>query len=607
MKPWGTFLACASTLGLALGCNSTTPPQDVPASDRAVTDAAVNDRLDAATPEDAVGSDTADDRQLMSDITPADATPDGVADALGGDAASDAGMRRAWSRATCPAANEAPLRDGTGPAGFVCIRVGATPAPAPEGWPSVAGLMSPVVYADGAAAAGGGGTMSSPFASLADAFGALPAAGGSVVARGTFTLAAPLAARGAVTLVGTGPTRGTALTLAHGRAGLSVAGSGNTLAVRGVALRYEGGAASDADVALAARDGAALQVTEVSIEDAANGIVAERARVRAESISVLRPTRIGVLLTGNGQGVFRGLLVRDGALQGVRADGAHIDLRDAMVANQGRQGIQVFGNADATGGMSDCTAATPGGARDCFERVVSVGNTSAALYVENARVVEGRRLALSATRLGPTGDGDGLAVLDGASVAIDAELADDPRNQGRGSELVGNARAGVVVQGTGATVAVRGALIASNGGPGVFLGANAVGRELLASALVGNVGLGVGSTPSASLVSVQCNGIFDTRMGVVVTDRGPLMVGDGLSVSAAAMALDVVANEFTGNARFGAVANEVRGLAARNHGEGNGFSGVARYGTVQLMDDGSNRIGGAAAPPTERPGLVGGL
>lgn len=548
-------------------------------------------------PSDVASGDVSGDVSTVSDVREAAVdTPMPV---------GDSGMRRTWIPVRCAGENEAPLRDGTGPENVNCTRVGADLTSAPGGWPAATTLRSPVVYVDSTAAPGGDGVMGRPFNSLPDAFSALPASGGSVIARGAFTLSGPLTARGDVILVGTGPTRGTTITIPHGQSGLSIAGSSGALRLRGLSLRYVGGAPSDADVALSASGGALLQANEVSIEDAGNGIRADGSTVNAESVSVLRPTRIGVLLT-RGRGVLRRILVRDGLLQGIRADAAHLDLRESMVMNQGRQGVQLFNDADTSGGARDCTTGTTGGSHDCLERVVSIGNTSAALYIENSRTVEARLLSLSATRSGAIMDGDGLVLANGASVLVDTDLADAPRNQGRGSEIVGNARAGVVAQGLGVSLSIRGALIASNGGPGVFLADNALGREVLASAVVGNVGLGVGSTPSASLVSIQCNGIFDTRMGAVATDRGMLMVGDGLSVSMAGMGVSAVANEFTGNARFGAVANEVGGLASGNYGEGNGFSGVAAYGALRPMDDGTNRIRGAAMPPAERPPLANG-
>ncbi len=593
-------VSCLVAAGLLAGCDSATPSSD-----------ASIDGVSADTPSTEVAVDAS-----AADSSDASVANDGAADVTPSDVTdvSDAGLRRAWTPVRCAEANEAPLRDGTGPNGSVCTRVGAGLVAPFSGWPNVSGLASPIVYADGAAAAGGNGSPERPYASLADAFGALDASGGTVAARGSFTLSAPVVTRGATVFVGTGASGGTTVTVARGVAAFSVSGAGVSLAVRSIALRYAGGSAADAGVsgvAFSARTEASLSLTDVSIEDAASGVVCDGANLTADSVSVLRASQIAVLITGSGLGRLRRVLVRDGVLQGVRVDGAHLDMRESMVAAQGRQGIQLFHDGSASGGMRDCVAGTVGGSRDCLDRVVSLGNTSAALYLENSRVVEARRVSLSGTRGAPIAgggtDGDGLLVLDGATVSLDPELSDDPANQGRGSEIVGNSRAGVVAQGAGATLTMHGALVASNGGPGVFAADRAVGREIMASAFVSNGGIGLGATPSASLVSIQCNGIFDTRMALVHTDRGSLMVGDGLSLSSAGMMASVVNNEVTANTRFGVVANETAGVAMGNHGALNGFSGVATYGSMQLFDDGSNHIGGAAPRPTSAPGVLDGM
>lgn len=505
----------------------------------------------------------------------------------------------------CPAREDAPLPDGRG--GVTCLRVGADTVAATRAVPALDGLPAPVVHVRGGAV-GGDGSEARPFASLADALSRLTAGGTIAVHRGDVRIEGVVMVPRGVALVGVGPTVGTMLVVTRGHAGLSVA---QDVQVRDLAIRYEGSDAREEDAAVEVAAGATVTLRNVRIEGAYEGLRVF-GEVSAERLSVLRAARNGIALRGAAVGRFRSLLVRDGLAQGVSVGPAevlstvagHLHITDGAVLDNGERGV-VFSRAATGVGAAECTTdgpSTAAGELDCFTRVSIERNGIQALAVRGARDVRLRRVSLSGTRvIGADRDADGLAALDGARVTIDDPESAAMRTPGIGSIIVGNARAGVLAQGAGVQLTVRGARVQSNLGPGVFIAQGASAPVVSFNRVDDNRAVGVAVTRSATIASIQCNGISGTLAAPLVTTDGTgAPLGDGLSIVQGGTRVDVSDNTMTANARFGAVFSGASGTVHNNDGAGNLY-GLHAYDSPTLAVTGDNRVGGREAAPTVAP------
>jgi hypothetical protein len=238
---------------------------------------------------------------------------------------------------------------------------------------------------------------------------------------------------------------------------------------------------------------------------------------------------------------------------------------------------------------------------ECLDSLALVRNGIAGAFLAGPHVVEARLLHVTGTTVvtGLAG-GDGLVVTTGASLRVDPERTDpDPMRRGRGSRIVGNARAGLLTQGDRATLTVRGALIGSNEGPGVYLAERARAEAIGESTVRDNGALGVGGTRSATVATITCNGIEDTRLAELRTAVGTLSLGDGISLANVAGRTEIVANEINRSGRFALVLVGATARAERNSGVGNAIA-VGRYGST--LEGTTEGITGAPAPAT--PPLV---
>lgn len=510
------------------------------------------------------------------------------------------------ARFTCARPDEAPLPDEAG--GWRCLRVGAREGVRADVWPDVAGLPGPVLYVMATAPAGGDGSRERPLRTLAEAVAR--GFGAAALARGEHTLDAPLTLDGARTVAGADPGT-TALRLAPG-AGLVASGE---LSVRGLALRAPTAAPTERDLPLSAARGATLTLDDVVVEGGYDGVSAQDATLVARHLTVRRTARRGVSLVGAGWGIAASLLVRDGAGAGVVADGARLRVAEALVAAQGRPGFTLRG-AGAVAGTADCGAADPratAGPYDCLREVAVVDGRSAGLWARGARSVEVQRSLVA--RMRPTPDdesADGLYVGEGADVRVDPGVSSDAM-QGRGSIFADNARLGVVVDGGGegaptrSRLTLHGAWVDANAGGGVFAQNAAVVPRVAYCRFVGNGGFGLAAVPSASVVSIACNGFIATRPATLAAvtaagERVTLAVADGLSLARPGD-VQVVENEFRENARFAAILVSAGGRLSANRGDNNRY-GLGVYNSAALEVAASNRVTGREPAPAALPPVV---
>ena len=254
-------------------------------------------------------------------------------------------------------------------------------------------------------------------------------------------------------------------------------------------------------------------------------------------------------------------------------------------------------------GADRCAEDGPGpgvGALDCLARVSSQGNGRVGLVLQGRRRVEARLVSLSGTRtVDGSSDGEGAQVRDGATLVFDPSIRADAA-RGMGSLLVGNARVGLLAQGTGVALRLSGAQVNANTGPGVFIAGGARAEVVGYSELRRNGALGLGVTRTGSIAAVQCNGIAETRMAMLATSSGTLsMFGDGLAIDQGA-GVEVTGNVVSGNARFGAVFQRVAGTFMGNTGAGN-LHGQGVYDSSGLAGGDVQQIMGTTPPPRDAP------
>lgn len=500
----------------------------------------------------------------------------------------------------CARAGEVPLRTGDDVDTTRCVVLGAREFPGGPRWTSMPGLKPPVLYVAPDAPPGGDGSQDRPLRTLSEAVAWLPAARTVVLSRGehrvdaTVTLARDLSVVGGATV----------LALSRGGPGLLVTAPAR-VALTEISLRYPPGQSAEGDVALAVRGGA-LSVRDVTVDHADIGLQAAGGTVDAERFTVRRSARYGVWGTADASLTLSDFVVRDGAGQGIRVEGAHVRLAVGLVAGHARHGVVLLGDPDATGGVARCRDATSG-ALDCIDQLVVQGNGVAALYVAGARRVEVRRSILADTALATIEGGeagDGLFVGPEADVSLDPELV-TATVRGFGSALLGNGRVGLLAQGTRARVSVRGAVFARNAAGGVIIGNRAEAPVIGESLFVENRFGGIVATPGAAMGVVQCNGIADTLAGTLRTATATVQLADGVHVNAIGSTLSLRENAIVRSVAFGLLVNAGSVALQSNRGGDNRF-GVGIYGGAMVMGDIASIVGREAAPAVA-PALVPGL
>lgn len=515
----------------------------------------------------------------------------------------------------CPAENQAPLRNGPGAARpFECVVVGATTSGGAAEWAAVDALPSPRVFVSSRAAAGGDGSRERPFDSLAAGAAALAATGGAlVVARGQYPLAATLSLPPGTALIGAGASA-TTIAAPHGRAAVEfISGRGE---VRSLTVRFAEGPAVDDDVGIAARSGVTLTLDDVRVELAATGVGATGATVTATRLTALRSAFAGVRLDGGSRGVFSRLWVHHGTGYGVRASGSVVHLSDSLITCNGITGLWVRGAPPAMSGAASCAGdlSVPSGDTMCWRRVAFDENKPQGVDVAVCREGEGGscvgsagRIAVEASLLSVrrtgqrgSGGGDGISVGPYTRLRLDADVS-GAAARGLATLVADNKRAGLLVAGPEAVVTVHGARIANNFGPGVYLQAAARAEELNDTVVSGNIGLGVGATPSSSLGAVLRNQFLGTTVGALVPGGG-VTFGDGLAISQRT-GLTLMANEFNDNQRYAAFMTQVEtATITGNMGDRNRY-GLAAYDS-RVDPRVGNSVGAREAAPAVSPPTV---
>jgi hypothetical protein len=476
-----------------------------------------------------------------------------------------------------------------------------------------------------------------------------------VVIRGAGARASVLVGVSGATLLRVAPPEGA-------RAAVSIARLG---------LRFNAPASADSSAVEAVGSGARLSLDEVEITQARDGVrVDRRATVCAQALTVRGSLGRGVVLFEDSHGYFRNVLVQGSREGGILAVRSHVDATRPAVLDNGRDGLAL---RDVRSGAAcdrdeDCVDTEPPcpgftHAQTCVARIVpggsppmrgqcrstdqlvdlvARGNQVTALRAERpdddrsrwgepGPVVRGTRLVLTGTRV-PTGltGGDGLYVGAGAHVTLDSELMGrGDAARGLGSAIVGTTRTGILVDGDRRTgpvspgelrqsgwLAVDGALIGSNRGPGLFVQEDSTVARVAFSTVDDNRALGIGVTTSGSVAEILCDQCINTRLGTLETtggSRATFTVGDGLSMSEGTggprrsggerEVTAIAGSEFSGNGRFGIVV-AATGVSAQlrsgNTGSRNGLS--VPQGSLDALgvSPGSvSPIAGLAPAPTD--------
>ena len=489
------------------------------------------------------------------------------------------------------AVDEAPLPDGRGRArvaalGYTCAAVGAVMPVAGE-WPDLAGVTGPVLYVR-AGALDGDGTIAHPLGDLGTALVRAKTPGTTLaLARGTFSVAMPLRLRRDLAVI----ARGATLDVARGTPAFLV--GAHTLELRGLTIRYARteGPEDPHNVGIDADTGARVTLRDVAVHGAFWGVRARGALLVAQGLTVAGCGAHGVILDASSVGELDRVTVRECGGSGLVTRDSRLRVSGALIADNRFDGVQILG-----------TPAGVTGATDCLTDLAALRNGAFAVSVEGPRGVELVGVTLSATRAVSGAGGDGLFIGSGASATLGRARA-CTEGHARGSEVLGNHRAGVLVD--GGRFEAYGAVLASNRGPGVYVqGGGAL--VALGDVRVEDVGsLGVATTTGARLGRVDSVTIAGVRAASVATDRGAARVGDGLSVVAPGQgsAVEVTDCTFESNARFGAVfvraAARVRGAS----GAGNRY-GLGAYGALDL--DSTVRVSGDAPPPRDEPEVADG-
>lgn len=495
-----------------------------------------------------------------------------------------------------------------------CVTVGDDRSHAPDDMPDPAWLAlpasNPVVYVRATAPVGGDGSRARPFADLASALRA-PAGTTIVLARGRHALTGPLTIADARVIVGAGTDdAGSSLALARAAGGLVVEGATASLTLAGVRVEYAatGGRDVPREIALRARGGARLTLRSVLVTGAGTaGIVAEGEGtvLDGDRVTVREGAGNGVTMLDGARGVLRRAVAFENAATGVYVEGAHLHLLTGLLAGNAVGGAQYRGAGDASGGATSCdgTDALAGGPTDCVSEVSITCNGISGLSVSGARTVDVRRSAIADSRASDTRSGDGVSVLDGARVTLDADLSarDGPAQPdlAMGTRVLANQRAGIVVSGAGASLDLRGTVVADNHQGGVIVQRGASLQTMQVARIANNVAVGLALAETTGFASITRSEFTGTRAGAFQTDRGMISIGDGLSM-AASSGMRLAQSRFDQNGRFGVLLRGASASVTDNLGGGNRF-GLGNYDPVAVVAT-NNMVGGrepspAAAPP----------
>lgn len=561
---------------------------------------------------------------------------------------------------SCAQPNEAPFRAVDG--GHACARVGADPTSPPCDWPDATGAAMPVVYVRAGTSAGGTGSRDAPFGDIPTALAASPRPATVLLACGTFTLAAPIALVADTTLRGVSAAS-TLIVAPAGMSAIDVRGvlppTTATVTLVGMGIRYaESPTTADAAAVTVTGGRATLRMRDVVIEHPGRGVFADQGAVLCgERLTVSGAIGAGIQLTDSAHGYLRAVDVRGNGSAGIVAGRAHLVLSDSLVVDNHYDGIALIGAAigascrvDADchpaaaceGFLGDvahvqtCAASLQIGSTarfctsvDTLQNDVILSNTVVGLRVQRVRpsqaeqmqdfgaavlrlpgpFVHATRLVVADTRIPADGSvgGDGIYVGPGAVFELDLAATMTHDQVGLMSEIVGNRRIGLLVDGdrttdstvpntyrAHGTIDVMGARVGSNGGPGIFLQMLSTGRRVSYSEIADNASLGLAVNTGATLAIIQDDQFINTRVASLGQEGGAaITVGDGLSIAATSGEVMIQDDQFRHNDRVGLlVAGPIRASGTNNTGDGN------RYGVAPLAGAALGTVGASIVGPT---------
>jgi Right handed beta helix region len=466
---------------------------------------------------------------------------------------------------------------------FDCVSVGARRTASAALWPAVVPAAERAVYVRKGVAPDGDGSMARPFLDPNTALTRVPDADTLVIARGAYRLTAPLAIGRALRIIGVGaaplddPNAGVSLLVASGLDALSITATA-PVSLNGITLVYDADATRGAALRLAR--GADVSLSDVAIERAPSGVVADTARLDAVRLTVRTARDVGVDLRG-GSITLRNALVRAGSGVGLRAVDARVEVEGGAIDHNASGGVSLTANT-----------AAPMAEVDLF-RDVSIGcNGLFGVDVHGPRTVtlDGVFIRATTESSSPTAPrGDGVVASDGAQVRVTE------------SAIVRNRRTGVLATGDGTELRVTVSLIGSNDGPGIFVQSLAAAPSIVGNLVDDNLAIGVGSRLSSSL-SIDNNTITHTleRLGSGTSVLGMFTpFGDGVAISgleaAPGRSVSVTRNHISNSRRYGVAVSDVSaGVVQNNDGTGNALplalvrsDGVSASGNGALQATGS--------------------
>lgn len=514
----------------------------------------------------------------------------------------------------CASDDEAPVPDGDG--GLRCVRVGARPTGDGAAWPDLTTLPvppeMPVRYVGTPPPnCTPDGTLACPYPEPTAALASLPQQRGTIVfAAGEWSLPAPLTLRGTVVIVGRGPQLGSSGTHLRPAGGQAFAVDPDAAATFvGFAVRC-GAVAGEGLAAIDVRRGASARLRDVRVDGCPMGVAVHHAQVTAEQVTIRAATAsrgrvAGFFVEDQSRATLASSIVRDGAATGVLSFHSHVHVVGSLIAENDAGGVVHVGEAsgDASGGANACTASGPSATAGALSCISLSGITCNGIV--NVQVQEdgasspavGMALVVAAgARATGAGPGDGVVVRGGARLTVDEGMS----VVAAGSQLLDNARAGLLAQGTRTRVSMAGGRVASNRGPGIYVQSSARLEALQWTRVERNAAFGVGATPSTTLGVVADNTITNTVMGTLASGGSPF--ADGLSIAEADVGA-VRRNDFSSNGRFGAVLTGVQGTVELNTGDGNLY-GIGNYRPRDVMNFDTNAVRGRLGVPTAEPEIA---
>ena len=481
--------------------------------------------------------------------------------------ASDAAVPDAMSTGT-PAfpvpvceGDHAPIVTGTGRGTTACVAVGAIAAPSTEHWPDVTQARLPLVYVDPNAAAGGTGSSTSPFTTIAMAASALDAMGNGtiVLSSGTHAVTDTIAFTHDVGVLGFGGSDGSIITSPPNAPAFDVATSAVTVDISHAQIHA---AATLTGPAIRASNGANLTIRDVTIDGAAlaiqltegSDITSPGAHLDAQALTVTNTSDVAIHVGARGDALLRSVRI-DGARVGIKSTGSSLTVREAHVTNFRAAGLS-----------ADYSSRTGGGVLS-LDSVSIVNGTGlgawlggAALAADFTHVLVGGTHAIT----GMAGSGMGLLVTAGAKASLDTTITADAQ-QGFGSMFVANDGTGMLFD-RGAQATVRGVFVASNLQSGAVIQATANVAEIGYSYFIANHGSSLVVSTGGILAGLLCDGFYQAMPGNVAFTSGTQLLLDGVLIQPQNARYTVVisGNTFQDNPRYGLLAVGVDAVLMNN-------------------------------------------